>query len=517
MAQTTAAPRPLSVQVDNRLLVLIAVVAGHAIKHVFNAGSMLILPELKSAFGVSNTSIGLLTTTRSVFGGLINLPAGFVSDRYSGRWAAVLALTLIGVGVSMFLVGISPTFWMAVISMTLLSMAITFWHPPALAALSVRYPDKRGVAVAMHGTGGSIGEAVGPILTGFLIGFLAWRTILELSLIPAVLMGIGIYLLLKSVPSMAEERRRRKRYFGGVKAALGNSRLLLVLATTACFSGAQIGIMSFLPIYAREDLQMSTTATGALVSLLQVAGIGSQPVLGYLSDMFGRRVVLAIGFARPVDRLPCPLRRRRRPRLLCRRGLHRPLSLPDDGHPPCRRHGRRRKRGAGHDGLLRLRRFNRARCRLRLGLRPRRRRLRCRVRLPVRGGPRCGRLPAHGAGQPHAKQPRPGSRRGLAVPHPPDEAPRPVTGGARPTPSSVDIGDEAITIVWNDGHQSGLSPPLPAPPMPLAPPASARAWAATRSTRRPFPGTSSPSSTCPSADTPSSSSGATATTRHLPL
>ena len=296
MAQTTAAPRPLSVQVDNRMLVLIAVVAGHAVKHVFNAGSMLILPEIKSTLGVSNTSIGLLTTTRSVFGGLINLPAGFVSDRYAGRWAAVLALTLIAVGGSMFLVGISTAFWMAVVSMTLLSMAITFWHPPALAALSVRYPDKRGFAVAMHGTGGSIGEAVGPILTGFLIGFLAWQTVLQLSLIPAVLMGVGTYLLLRSIPSLSEETTT-KRYFGGVKAALSNSRLLLVLGTTACFSGSQIGIMSFLPIYAREDLAMSTTATGALVSLLQVAGIGSQPVLGYLSDMFGRRVVLAIGFA----------------------------------------------------------------------------------------------------------------------------------------------------------------------------------------------------------------------------
>ena len=296
MAQTTAAPRPLNVQVDNRLLVLIAVVAGHAVKHVFNAGSMLILPELKSTLGVSNTSIGLLTTTRSVFGGLINLPAGFVSDRYSGRWAAVLALTLIAVGGSMFLVGISTAFWMAVVSMTLLSMAITFWHPPALAALSVRYPDKRGFAVAMHGTGGSIGEAVGPILTGFLIGFLAWQTVLQLSLIPAILMGVGTYLLLKSIPSLSAETTT-KGYFGGVRAALSNPRLLLVLATTACFSGSQIGIMSFLPIYAREDLAMSTTATGALVSLLQVAGIGSQPVLGYLSDLFGRRVVLAIGFA----------------------------------------------------------------------------------------------------------------------------------------------------------------------------------------------------------------------------
>ena len=51
MAQTTAAPRPLAVPVDNRMLVLIAVVAGHAVKHVFNAGSMLILPELKASLG----------------------------------------------------------------------------------------------------------------------------------------------------------------------------------------------------------------------------------------------------------------------------------------------------------------------------------------------------------------------------------------------------------------------------------------------------------------------------------
>ena len=387
MAQTTAAPRPIGVQVDNRMLVLIAVVAGHAVKHVFNAGSMLILPELKSSLGLTNTSIGLLTSTRSVFGGLINLPAGFVSDRYSGKWAAVLALTLIGVGVSMFLVGMSTTFLMAVISMTLLSMAITFWHPPALAALSVRYPDKRGFAVAMHGTGGSIGEAVGPILTGFLISFLAWRLVLELALIPAVLMGIGIYLLLKSIPSMSEETTT-SRYFGGVKAALGNPRLLLVLATTACFSGAQIGIMSFLPIYAREDLAMSTTATGAL----RVAPAGGRHRLP-------ARPRLPLG---PVWAAPCaghrlrgpdvgdpgPLHRRKRAGILRGCRLYGPLPLPHDGHPAGSGHGRRRQRRAGHDGLLRLRGVHRPRSHVRVDLRPRGRRLWRGVRLPVRGGAR---------------------------------------------------------------------------------------------------------------------------------
>ncbi len=41
------------------------------------------------------------------------------------------------------------------------------------------------------------------------------------------------------------------------------------------------------------------------------------------------------------------------------------------------------------------------------------------------------------------------------MPHPRDESPQPApVGGAKPTPSSVDIGDDAITIVWNDGHRS---------------------------------------------------------------
>jgi FSR family fosmidomycin resistance protein-like MFS transporter len=295
MAQTAVQEPSTQVHVDHRLLVLIAVVLGHAVKHVFNAGSMLILPELKTSLGLTNTGIGTLTTTRNIFGGLINLPAGFISDRYAGQWAAVLGLTLIGVGGSMFLLGFAQNYWMAMLALVLLSVTISFWHPPAIAALSVRYVERRGFAIAMHGMGGSIGEAVGPILTGFLISFMVWRTVLHLSFIPAVAVGVGIYFLLRSIPARSGNTPA-KEYFSGVRAALRNKNLLLVLATTACFSGSQIAIMSFLPIYAREDLGLSTKATGALVSLLQVAGIGSQPVLGYLSDLFGRRIVLLVGF-----------------------------------------------------------------------------------------------------------------------------------------------------------------------------------------------------------------------------
>ena len=295
MADTSATTRLLGFRVQERASVLFAMVAGHAIVHVFLSGSFLVLPEIKAALGLSNTGIGIIAATRDVFSGLISFPAGFVADRYAGRLAAVLGLSVLGLGVCMFLVGVSTTFWMALLSITLLGMVIVFWHPPALAILSARYPDRRGFAVGMHGTGGSIGEAIGPAMLGFLLGFLLWRTVLQMSIIPAVLMGIGIYLMVRAAPSVAATTTNRQ-YLAGVKAVLGNVRLLLVLATAACFSGTQIALTSFMPIYLREDLQLSTAATGVILSMLQIAGIGSQPVLGYLSDRLGRRPVLVFGF-----------------------------------------------------------------------------------------------------------------------------------------------------------------------------------------------------------------------------
>ena len=295
MAQTTVQASPVQAQVDRRLLVLVAMVAGHAVKHVLNAASIVILPELKAGLGLTNTGIGALTTTRSIFSGLANLPAGFISDRYAGQWAAVLSLTLIGVGGSMFLLGLAQSYWTAMIALVLLGVTISFWHPPAIAALSSRYADRRGFAIAMHGTGGSIGEAIGPILVGGLLTIMLWRTVLQISFIPALFVGIGIYVLLRAIPARSGNTPARE-YFGGVRSALTDTKLLLVLAITACFSGTQIAIMSFLPIYAREDLALSSFETGALVSLLAVTGIGSQPVLGHLSDRLGRRVVLLTGF-----------------------------------------------------------------------------------------------------------------------------------------------------------------------------------------------------------------------------
>ncbi|MCZ6614921.1 MAG: MFS transporter, partial [Chloroflexi bacterium] len=139
---------------------------GHGVKHMFNAGFFIVLPELKSALGLSNSAVGTLSTFRGMGNGLGNFPAGYLADRYSDHWRAILGVSILAVGVFHFLLGSVSAFWLLVLMAALSSVAISFWHPPAITALSQKFAHRRGFALSVHGTGGSVGEALGPITAG---------------------------------------------------------------------------------------------------------------------------------------------------------------------------------------------------------------------------------------------------------------------------------------------------------------------------------------------------------------
>ena len=50
--------------------------------------------------------------------------------------------------------------------------------------------------------------------------------------------------------------------------------------------------MTFLPIYLRVELEFSSFLTAVFISGSQVVGIGTQPVLGFLSDKYSRKLVI---------------------------------------------------------------------------------------------------------------------------------------------------------------------------------------------------------------------------------
>ena len=272
-------------------MLLVVLIGGHAIKHVFSSGFLVVLPELKAALGLSNVGVGTFSTVRNMAGSLANFPAGYVADRYSTRFAFILAGAMVMVGVAMFAMGQVQSLRDALIFGGLMMFSISFWHPPAIGALSRVFSGRRGFAIALHGTGGSLGEVLGPLLVGGLLLVVTWRVLLQVGLVPAAMAGVLILVLLRStsVDRGATSARGYLRSFAGM---LRNGKLLIILVIAAGYAATQGTVMTFLPIYVREDLGHTTWVVGAYVSLSQGAGIASQPLMGYLSDRMGRKAVI---------------------------------------------------------------------------------------------------------------------------------------------------------------------------------------------------------------------------------
>ena len=271
---------------------LVTVVLGHAIKHIFSAGFFILLPELKRDLALSNAAIGAISTSRMVVGGMVNLVAGYAADRLPHRWASILGVSMALVGVFYFVLGVAPNLGVIVFAAVMSSVAVTFWHPSAIGALARRFVNRRGLAISLHGAGGSIGEALGPLIAGALLIGLTWRVILQGSVVPAVGAGIVIWLLLRGLKVQRGDGMSARVYLEALRVFLGNRRLQILLITVAAFSVAQGSLMTFLPIYLREDVGLTSFQTGLYLALAQGTGIISQPALGYLSDRYGRRAVL---------------------------------------------------------------------------------------------------------------------------------------------------------------------------------------------------------------------------------
>ena len=285
----------------NRLA--ITVVLGHAIKHMYNSGlQSVLLAVMKDDLGLTATQFGLLSTSGRVTSGATTMVAGYLGDRFANRSGVMLMISLSMMGISYFLLGSAPNYWLMFAAMLLVGIGPSLYHSPAIAALSRKFPDKRSFAISWHGTGGSIGEFFGPIITGGLVSgvyFVAfeWNEVLKISVGPALIFGLLIYLMMRGIPTASTETESLRDYFTSLFKLLRRRGMQALVATTALRSMGQGAMMAFLPVYLLEDQGISAIVIGLFLSSIQFVGILAQPAMGWLADKFGHKKVLVPGTA----------------------------------------------------------------------------------------------------------------------------------------------------------------------------------------------------------------------------
>ena len=266
---------------------------GHVGVHWFQQLWPVIIPSVKASLGLSNVELGILTAVKQFTAGPLTLPSGFLADLFRRHTAIILASAFVAFGISHFLVAQAPTFAWMIPCVALLGVGTALWHPASIGSLSRRFPDRRGSALAVHGVGASVGDTIAPIAIGFLLLSMSWQQLLELQIIPAVLAALALWKGLSHIyKNQVGTRSSVGSYWSDIRSLLRNHVVLAIIGVNVLTGMARLTVTTFLPIYIQDDLNYSAFGLGFFWGLLHMMGAVSQPVMGYLSDKFGRKFIL---------------------------------------------------------------------------------------------------------------------------------------------------------------------------------------------------------------------------------
>ena len=269
------------------------IAVGHGLKHWYIAAFAVFLPLIVDEYELTASGVTAIAIIKQFGGGFPNFFVGYVSDRLSGYWHWILPLSFFFAALFMMLSGIAPWVWPVIALASLGGLAASFWHPPAISMLSMRFPRRRGMAIAFHGSGSGAGEAMGPLVVGFILtAWLAddWRLYTVLSFIPAVAITFVIFWLLSGAPKPTPEPPAQRPKLTDTVRLLRYPVYVSLAYANFTRSFAHFGLLSFMPVYLAEDLGMNSFGVGLHVGLLTLLGVVVGPLFGYFSDRVGRRL-----------------------------------------------------------------------------------------------------------------------------------------------------------------------------------------------------------------------------------
>ena len=298
-AATPAVPGGAGMK-GNRVFVLSSLSVGHGLSHMFDQGFPLLITEIAAAMGLGTFRTAVLFAVRQGGSSATSLGGGPFIDHLKAYWGIILTACMMGHAVTFAAIGGSPTFALVVIVVLFMSVPGSLWHLPSAAAISQRFPDRRGFAISMHGFGSNIGNVCGPVVAGALlsVGFLIWRHIFFIYAGLAVFMAVFVWW---SLHGLGREDggltgRSLSQQFASALVLLRNP-IVMALILAALLRGIGLNaLFNWTPFYLRETLEMGTLQAGVYYALLTGMGIISAPVLGWLSDKVGRKAVLVPGF-----------------------------------------------------------------------------------------------------------------------------------------------------------------------------------------------------------------------------
>jgi len=284
-----------------------AVWLSHLLVEIFLLMHPALVPVFRKEFTLTIFQAGLLITIPSLCRLAIVLPTGIFADKYGSR--PFIVLSLLVSGLSALLLSQSTEMLVLLISLSLIMISVTLYHPPGMSVIGKLFPNQseRSAAIGLHGASGCIGQSVGTISLGLLLAQYGWRYCYLLFSIP--LLTWAVLLARMKIPQLSKSPRPRTdeselkndAAAPQPKRALVTPRFSLLLLSMGLNALATGGAAAFMTTYLTSTQNLPLETASVIFGAGPLIGIAGSLAAGYIGTKLGdRNALTAFYFAEAV-------------------------------------------------------------------------------------------------------------------------------------------------------------------------------------------------------------------------
>ena len=255
-----------------------------------NLSVALVAPDFIQSFSLTNTDRGLLNSAFFWAYAVLQIPAGWVVDRYGVKWP--YAISFLFWCVAAAATALAGTLGILIALRIILGVGESVVAPASYKWIRMNFAERqRGLAVGLYMTGTKIGPAIGTPLAAWLIAMYDWRMMF-------VLIGLGGLVWL--VPWMwlvKDDRRSAAAQRAAAKAsgpAIPFGRVMAspviwgTIVASFCYMYFVYFCMTWMPAYFTEARHLSLTkmglftffSFGGMAIVATLAGWGADTLIG---------------------------------------------------------------------------------------------------------------------------------------------------------------------------------------------------------------------------------------------
>jgi len=272
------------------LKIILILSLSHLITDLTGSALPAMMPFLKNTLQLSYMAVGAVIMVSNITSSIIQPLFGYLSDKMELKWFLPVSIILTCVGFSFL--GLSPSFVVLLILVTVHGMGIALYHPEGTKIMHYFSGSRMATGMSFFQVGGNLGMALGPLLITYAIAWANLSGTLFYFVLGVPMLGVLLLFLKELTLPVHVEKDDLWDKTGGSAPEFENKgwgAMALLVFAISMRSWVHMGLITFVPFYYIHVLNGDAITAGRLVFIFLMGGAVGTLIGAPIADRIGHK------------------------------------------------------------------------------------------------------------------------------------------------------------------------------------------------------------------------------------